>query len=181
MKPRKDSTDKGAGSGCMARLVRFFSSICREVGYAQGDQFMTTVVASMPNGKIHHTIAICRISANGRSRELRKLEDSSLLERELLPEGSRLRYGACASAGRAPSRLALVCADSAVNSDLQATSRTDSNDDMQCQGHPDDWLQRWLFRLTRDTTKNTKYPASPAQPAHQGALVPESALKQRGQ
>jgi hypothetical protein len=26
MKPRKDSTDKGAGSGCMARLVRFLDS-----------------------------------------------------------------------------------------------------------------------------------------------------------
>ncbi len=26
MKLRKDSADKGAGSGCMARLVRFFSS-----------------------------------------------------------------------------------------------------------------------------------------------------------
>jgi hypothetical protein len=27
MKPRKDSADKGAGSGCMARLVRFFYSL----------------------------------------------------------------------------------------------------------------------------------------------------------
>jgi hypothetical protein len=26
MKPRKDSADRGAGSGCMARLVRFFFS-----------------------------------------------------------------------------------------------------------------------------------------------------------
>ena len=26
MKPRKDSADKGAGSGCMARLVRLFIS-----------------------------------------------------------------------------------------------------------------------------------------------------------
>lgn len=28
MKPRKDSDDRGAGSGCMARLVRFFFSLC---------------------------------------------------------------------------------------------------------------------------------------------------------
>ena len=28
MKPRKDSSDKGAGSGCMARLVRFFMLLC---------------------------------------------------------------------------------------------------------------------------------------------------------
>jgi len=31
MKPRKDSTDKGAGSGCMARLVRFFDFIVADV------------------------------------------------------------------------------------------------------------------------------------------------------